>query len=145
RENALGIMTQDDTQIVFYDTPGIINPKFKRLLHMNEDLVNMAWDAIKDVDVVLLLIDATKDLEVLKHILLSFQQIRKDIPKTRFIGGINKMDLLTHKQLSELCIKVGELDLFEEVFVFSAMKQRGLEDLKIYLFNIAKPGEWLYD
>ncbi len=57
RERVLGILTEDGVQMVFVDTPGLLEPRY--LLH--ESMVGEALAAVADADVVLLLLDPTRD------------------------------------------------------------------------------------
>jgi GTP-binding protein Era len=56
RERVLGIDTRDDVQMVFVDTPGLVDPRY--LLH--KAMMHEATEVIRDADVVLLLIDASR-------------------------------------------------------------------------------------
>ena len=58
RNNIQGIYNDDDTQIVFIDTPGIHKPKTK----LGEFMVTQATDAFKNVDVVLFVVDDSKKI-----------------------------------------------------------------------------------
>ena len=57
REQVLGILTEDGVQMVFVDTPGLLEPRY--LLHTS--MVDEALRAVADSDVVLLLLDPTRD------------------------------------------------------------------------------------
>ena len=57
RERVLGILTADGVQMVFVDTPGLLEPRY--LLHTS--MVEEALEAVGDADVVLLLLDPTRD------------------------------------------------------------------------------------
>ena len=59
RERVLGILTEGDVQMVFVDTPGLLEPRY--LLH--EAMLSEALTAVADADVVLLLLDPTQDGE----------------------------------------------------------------------------------
>src|SRR3712207_5131473 len=54
REKVLGIDTRDGVQMVFVDTPGLVEPRY--LLHRS--MLHAAMEVIHDADVVLLLVDA---------------------------------------------------------------------------------------
>src|SRR5690554_2248842 len=56
RLRQLGILTRDDVQIIFVDTPGIHNPRTA----LGEFMVNVAVDALKDADVVLWVVDVSE-------------------------------------------------------------------------------------
>ena len=67
RDNIRGILTKQDCQIVFIDTPGIHNPKAK----LNQLMVANAYKTISDVDIILYLIDASKPLLLTRSICLT--------------------------------------------------------------------------
>ncbi|HET6765297.1 MAG TPA: GTPase Era, partial [Longimicrobiaceae bacterium] len=58
RERVLGIDTREDAQMIFVDTPGLVDPRY--LLH--RAMLHAAVDAIADADVLLLLIDAAAEV-----------------------------------------------------------------------------------
>src|SRR5258705_1224561 len=65
RVRQLGIYTQDDTQAVFVDTPGIHQPRHK----LGEFMVQIAEDALRDADVVLFVMDlSTPPSEEDRHV-----------------------------------------------------------------------------
>ena len=55
RTQIKGIVNRENSQIIFIDTPGIHKPKTK----LNENMVELSWDAISNSDVILFLIEAT--------------------------------------------------------------------------------------
>ena len=57
RERVLGILTEDGVQMIFVDTPGLLEPRY--LLHRS--MVSEAVTALTDADVVLLLVDPTRE------------------------------------------------------------------------------------
>ncbi len=57
RERVLGLLTEGDVQMVFVDTPGLLEPRY--LLHSS--MVSEAVGALMEADVVLLLLDPTRD------------------------------------------------------------------------------------
>ena len=77
RTQIKGIINRENSQIIFLDTPGIHKPKSK----LSETMVDTAMSSLKDVDVILFLIEATSNevgkgdtyiLEKLKEINISF-------------------------------------------------------------------------
>ena len=60
RERVFGILTSDDVQIIFVDTPGLLEPKYK----LQQAMLETALSAIADSDVVLLLLDASRPDEL---------------------------------------------------------------------------------
>jgi GTP-binding protein Era len=89
RDQLLGILTEDDVQILFLDTPGIHQPQHK----LGEYMVRVAQETIQDADVVLWLVDANtppKQEEQQIAELLHALQSKKKLPP--LIIGLNKID-----------------------------------------------------
>ena len=95
RTQIKGIVNRENSQIIFMDTPGIHKPKTK----LNENMIELSWNAIKDSDVVLFLIeaDSTEVGKGDKRVLEKIQEYNK---KTILI--INKIDLVNKEQLANL-------------------------------------------
>ena len=94
RNNIIGIYNAEDTQIVFLDTPGIHKPKQQ----LGQEMNNMAYSAAHDVDVALLVVDASKaygggDQFIVDHL---------DIHNTPLIIVFNKIDLARLNETEDL-------------------------------------------
>src|ERR1700704_4125136 len=59
RHRIKGILTEKDYQVVFSDTPGIIDPKYK----LHEKMMDAVKNALEDADVALLLVDVKEDVK----------------------------------------------------------------------------------
>src|SRR5687768_5131284 len=59
RHRIKGIVTEKEYQVIFSDTPGIIEPKYK----LHEKMMDAVKTAIEDADVAILLIDINENLE----------------------------------------------------------------------------------
>jgi GTP-binding protein Era len=93
RHRILGIVNEDDYQIVFSDTPGIIHkPAYK----MHEVMNSMVNTALIDADVILFVIDVTEKSD--------YSQTIKRITDTgiKVIVALNKVDLITQEQVVAL-------------------------------------------
>ncbi|XP_043094683.1 GTPase Era, mitochondrial [Puntigrus tetrazona] len=98
RSRAVGVLTENDTQIILLDTPGLTtNVKAKRH-HLEESLVVDPFKSIKEADLVVVLVDVSDkwtrsklDYELLKCLALN-----PDVPA---ILVLNKVDLLKNKTL----------------------------------------------
>ncbi|NLA70452.1 MAG: GTPase Era [Clostridiales bacterium] len=142
RNRITGIFTDlnafdgDGLQMVFLDTPGIHKPRTKLGSAINETAVN----TLKGVDVILLMIDGTKDfglgdkvvLEMLKEI---------DTPK---ILAINKMDMMTPDMYLELYNKYEEMGLFEDIYGTSAINGANVPELMERLSGFMVEGPMYY-
>ncbi|XP_073696816.1 GTPase Era, mitochondrial [Garra rufa] len=98
RSRAVGVLTEDDTQIVLLDTPGLTTPIKAKRHNLEESLVVDPFDSLKEADLVVVLVDMSDkwtrsklDYEVLKCLALN-----SDVPA---ILVLNKVDLLKNKTL----------------------------------------------
>ena len=124
-----GIYNEEDTQIVFVDTPGIHKPNHKLGKYLNKQ----AYYSINDVDVILFLVDTSTSLGGGdKYILEKLKEADKPV-----ILILNKIDKLTK---DEILVKIDEYkDLYEfsEIIPVSALKKDNVKTvvnvLKKYL------------
>ena len=135
RRKILGIFTQDETQLVFVDTPGLFSPK-KRL---EKAMVKAAWDATKDCDQIVLLVDAAK--KDLSHSQNAAEKI-SSLEKKKILV-LNKIDLLPKPKLLEIIQKFENYN-FDHIFMISALKDDGVDELLKKLFHDAPPSPWFY-
>jgi len=114
-----GIYNDDETQIVFVDTPGIHKPNHKLGKYLNKQ----AYYSIDDVDVILFLVDASESLGGGdKYILEKLKEADKPV-----ILILNKIDKLTK---DEILVKISEYkDLynFSEIIPVSALKKDNIK------------------
>src|ERR1700709_329832 len=73
RHRIKGILNTDDYQIIFSDTPGIIEPKYK----LHEKMMQAVKGSLEDADVCLLMLDVNDDLEEANEI---FSSLRLSVP-----------------------------------------------------------------
>ena len=88
RHRIKGILTEKEYQIIFSDTPGIIEPKYK----LHEKMMKAVKNALEDADVALLLVDVKENWEEADAI---FAALRLKVPA---IVVINKIDLVTRSK-----------------------------------------------
>ena len=116
-----GIYNDDDTQIVFVDTPGIHKPTHK----LGQILNRGAYYSIDDVDVICLLVDAKAGLgKGDKYVIERLKKIDKPV-----ILVINKIDGLSK---DEIFLKINEyknLYDFKEIVPISALKNKNVDEL----------------
>lgn len=116
-----GIYNDDDTQIVFVDTPGIHKPNHKLGTYLNKQ----AYYSIDDVDVILFLVDATQSLGTGdKFVLDRIKNSNKDV-----ILVINKIDKIEKEKLLKIIDEYKELHDFKEIIPVSALKKDNIKDL----------------
>ncbi|MEK6743439.1 MAG: GTPase Era [Nitrospirota bacterium] len=114
RNRIRGILTLPDAQLVFLDTPGIHKPLHK----MNEIMVQTALGTYGEVDVIMLLVEATERPGAGdKFIIETLSKI-----KTPVFLVINKVDLIAKERLLPLMQELSGLYPFAEIIPVSALK-----------------------
>ena len=119
RNKMLGVVTHDDWQIVFVDTPGLHKPRTK----LGEYMMKKADEAREGVDAVLCVVDAQYigpgDLAVMQDV------AHMSCPK---ILAVNKSDLVPAEKLMPELAKLNDLG-FDHIVTVSAMKGDNMDDL----------------
>ena len=140
RDLIRGIFIENNTQIIFIDTPGVFIPKKARLLERK--IVKTAWSGIRDAELVCLIIDATESFSDKIKVILD--QFKKD--NINNILVLNKVDIIKKNKLLELTKKITDYyPNFNEVFMISAKTGEGVDKLKEFLLKQAKFGKWLFN
>ncbi len=114
------IINDEDSQIIFIDTPGIHKPKNK----LGEYMVNLAENTLNEVDIVLFLAEAT-DAEPGAGDLYIMEQLQK--LKTPVFLIINKIDLIKKEQLFARIGKYTSQMDFKAVIPISALNDEGTD------------------
>jgi GTPase len=123
RHNLLGVQTEGAAQIVYVDTPGIHQPRSRA---MNRMMVRAATSVLRDVDVVVALVEARGVVEEDELVIGHLQST--DVAR---ICVINKIDQLKDRAtLLPLIDALAERKLFDEIVPISALKDDGLDRLK---------------
>ncbi len=120
RDNIRGILTTEDAQIIFIDTPGIHKAKIK----LNEVMVQHAYDTIKDVDIILFLIDATKGFDKADQVI---DEYLTKVNKPKFLL-INKIDKLNKSNLLDLLASIDQ-DKYDEIIPISGLRKNNIDEL----------------
>jgi len=137
RYNIKGILTKNDTQLIFIDTPGIFRPKLSQL---EKQIVKEAWQGFCGTDLICVIIDGKKGLD--KSALTILDKTKTNgIP---IIGIINKSDLLTMDEKVLLANKINETGRVVDIFSLSAKTGKGCNELIKYFIKNAKQGDWFY-
>lgn len=131
------VLTLDEGQIVFLDTPGIHKAKNK----LGNYMVGVAENTLNEVDVVLWLVEPTTFIGAgERHIL---EQLKK--VKTPKILVINKTDTVKPEEVfAAIDTYRKELD-FEEIVPVSALKENNLDELKACILKYLPYGPAFYD
>ncbi len=114
------IINTDNSQIIFIDTPGIHKPKTK----LGEYMVNIAQGTMNEVDIVLLLVEATDDKPGAGDMYI-MQQLKS--VNTKKILVFNKIDMIKKEQLLERIKNFTDVMDFSAVIPISALNDEGTD------------------
>ena len=136
RNKIQGVYTKDNAQIVFLDTPGIHKPKHE----LGEFMVKSAYSALKEVDVVLFMVNVSEKrgpgddfiIEKLKGI------------KTPIFLVLNKIDLVTPEVLLERVESYKDALDFAGVFPISVLQGNNVNELMEALIEALPEGPQYY-
>jgi len=142
RENIRGIVVFEDTQLIFVDTPGIMNPHDDR----QKKMVEYAWEGIGDVEQIVFVLDAKRGLTELSTKII--EGIRGKISKSgntiKAVAVINKIDIAEQEAKLELAQALYDTGVFAEIFMTSVEKNKGIQELVGYLVKNAGDEPWPY-
>src|SRR3990167_3852168 len=136
RKKIMGVLTKDNYQIVFFDTPGIMEPKYE----LQKYMVNEAYAAIEDADVVLMMAEpfepaSEQDKEIFNKL------FKLNIP---IILAINKIDLVEKDSLIPVIAAYGNQFKFAEIVPISALKGTNLDLLQSLIVKYLPEGDPFY-
>ncbi len=131
------VYTCEDGQIIFLDTPGIHKAKNK----LGEYMVNVAEQTLKDVDVILWLVEPTT------YIGAGEKHIAEQLQKTSLpvILVINKVDTVKKEDILQVIDNYRKLYDFAEIIPASAMRGQNTKDIVNSLFKYMPYGPMFYD
>jgi GTPase len=123
RHRVLGILSGDDFQAVFLDTPGIIKPMYR----LHESMMRTAEHAVADADVVLFIADASDP----RLANAELERIASRLGQNAALFLIlNKIDLIAQEEALPLVERYSRLAKFDEIIPISALKQFNLERVR---------------
>ena len=131
------VYTCEDGQIIFLDTPGIHKAKNK----LGEYMVNVAEQTLKDVDVILWLVEPTT------YIGAGEKHIAEQLQKTSLpvILVINKVDTVKKEDILQVIDNYRKLYDFAEIIPASALRGQNTIDIVNSLFKYMPYGPMFYD
>lgn len=130
RNRILGVSTQENSQIVFLDTPGMHTPRNR----LGEYMMQTVRDALQGIDELMVVVDATlvgkQDREIAAE--MSERKIKKTLV-------LNKIDLVPKEKLLALIQSFAELD-YDAIIPISALTGDGVEELRKALIAMLPEG-----
>lgn len=134
RSKILAIMSDEDSQVVFLDTPGFHNPKTK----LGENMIRAIESAIGDVDMLLMVVEPTSEISPNE---MKIMEKIGDIPT---ILVINKTDTVKKEELLAVVASYSQAHEFKEVVFVSARSGDGVEFLKTIIKENLNEGPMYY-
>lgn len=131
-----GVAIKGDAQIMFVDTPGIFKPSRK----LEKSIVKNAWSGVYEADFIVFMIDATKPIGENDEIIIG--NLKKNNRKS--VAVINKIDLVNKSKLLLMIDKLSSYEVFEEIFMISALKGDKVSELSDKLFDMIPEGNWRF-
>ncbi len=136
RNKIQGILTNSDGQIIFIDTPGIHKPKSK----LGDFMMRVADNALKEVDVILFLVDATEKLGSGEEFIIE----RLKAINTPVFLVINKIDKVHPESLLPLIDEYKTNFDFTEIVPVSALKGNNVDPLIETILKYLPEGPFYY-
>jgi len=136
RTRIVGVKNYDEGQVVFVDTPGVHKPMHR----LNVRMVDVALEAMRDVDVLALVVDASVKPGAGDQFML---ETIRDV-KTPAILVLNKVDLIAKPRLLPLIDHYRKAHPFVEIVPVSAVDGTNVEALEKLFLHYLPDGEPLY-
>ncbi len=135
RHRIKAILTGPDHQIIFSDTPGIIEPKYK----LHEKMMQAVKGSLEDADLALLITDARENPEE-SHLI--FSQLRLKVPA---LVILNKADAVSEEDIIKATQFFKQQPYCQQVIVISALKKKGIENLLGIIIDMLPEGAPFYE
>jgi GTP-binding protein Era len=134
RHRIKGIQTTDQYQIIFSDTPGIIDPKYK----LHEKMMMAVKGALEDADLALLLVDINENWQETDEL---FSSLNLKVPSLLII---NKIDRAAQAKQEEAIAFFKEKNYAKEVVMVSALSGLQVQELLKKIIELLPEGEAFY-
>ena len=134
-----GIKSYKNSQIVFIDTPGLYINKGKT----NRNFLSEIWSAVTEADFLCIVVDGNRTVSNVLYQLLE-QINEKNLPKKRIILAINKIDLISKDKLLKKTQEINDKYEFDKIFMISALKNDGIDDLLNWFTKHLPQKKWSY-
>lgn len=140
RNRVLGVVIEGDAQIVFIDTPGIFAPRRR----LDRAMVKAAWRGVSDADLTLQLVDAQRHEmdEDTRRIIDGLKSGGLKGEARKALLALNKIDLIKRERLLELATLYDAEGIFSDIFMISAEKGDGVDQLVKALASRMPAGPW---
>ena len=137
QRNTTGVITKDNSQLIFFDTPGL--NKIEKNIRISETFKTVA----ENVDVLIYMVDNTKKSQSIDDQFRNWLNNNEN----KFIKKIliiNKIDCIEKVNLFEITKKINSVISFDETFFISLSKKSGLERFFNWVEKQAYSNEWVF-
>lgn len=136
RNRIIGILNEENVQVIFVDTPGIHAPKNE----LGKFMMHSVKVASEGVDAVLYVVDSEKGLD-----LSDVERIRKNVSSgNKVVVAVNKVDHVTKEKVAEILIELNKIEGLTAVVPISALKGKNVDALKKEIIALMPEGEKMY-
>lgn len=143
RTNLRGVLTIDEKQYIFVDTPGI----HKARRQFDQAMVDAAYQALIDADVLVLVVDCMKGFnKETMNIVETLEGIKKNTKKfPPLLLALNKIDKIDKTKLLPMMEKAGAIGIFDDIIPLSALKAKGCDIVLQVVGQYLPETPFLYD
>jgi len=139
RNRIQGILTHENTQIIFLDTPGILEPKYELQSFMLSEILT----SLRDSDLVLYLIDSERfNPEELKK---SSEILKANLSEKKLIIALNKIDMRPEAEVKKMMVTLSETIREADIIPISALEDFNIEKLLEKISEYLPESPFLYD
>jgi len=138
RKRILGILSAENYQVIFLDTPGIIKPEYL----LQEKMMDSVNESLKDADIIILIVDVSAGADYF----LKNEFIEDNILKGRkpVLLLLNKIDLLEQEKVKLLIGKYELQGSFKKVIPVSALLNFNIEEVRNSIIEFLPEGPKYY-
>ena len=137
QRNTTGVITKDNSQLIFFDTPGL--NKIEKNIRISETFKTVA----ENVDVLIYMVDNTKKSQSIDDQFRNWLNNNENKFRKKILI-INKIDCIEKVNLFEITKKINSVINFDETFFISLSKKSGLERFFNWVEKQAYSNEWLF-
>jgi len=135
RHRIKAILTDPGYQVIFSDTPGIIEPKYK----LHEKMMQAVKGSLEDADLALLIADARENPDE-SHAIFTFLNL-----KAPALVILNKSDAVSEEDINKASAFFKQQSYCKDVVVISALKKKGIDELLQKIISFLPEGVPFYE
>ena len=137
RDRIYGVLTTDDYQVVFEDTPGI----YKAQTTLNSRMQRAAENTAKETDLILFVVDGHTGLKE-EDLSLATRFSKVGVP---MIVVFTKTDIMPKENIPAELVKLAEIEGIDEIVPVSARKGRNVKELLNVILKYLPEGDYVFD